>query len=165
MYININTLEQHSEADIRGANPNVSFPYPFVPPEEYAYIFPTPKNYNSATQLAIPAAPELTVLGHWEQRWIIEDIDPAVIAFNSEAARIASVPRAVSRRQLKQALTRAGLRSTVETAVAAGDQDLKDWYNESLEFERNHTEVVSMGISLGVTTRQLDDLWVLAASL
>ena len=34
----------------------------------------------------------------------------------------------VTRRQFKQGLTRIGLRAAVEAAIAAADQDTKDWY-------------------------------------
>ena len=71
----------------------------------------------------------------------------------------------VSRRALKQALTRTGLRASVEAAVALGDQDLKDWYAEALEFERSHESVIAMGVGLGVSEAQLDDLWNLAGTL
>lgn len=83
----------------------------------------------------------------------------------AEAARIAAIPYAVSPRQIRQALTRAGLRAGVEAAVAASDQDTKDWYEFATEFLRSHPEVQALGAVLGVTPRQLDDLWTLAGAL
>lgn len=71
----------------------------------------------------------------------------------------------ISPRQIRMALTRAGLRTAVESAVAAGDQDLKDWYEFSTTFERVNPQVVAMGTALGVSEQQLDDLWALGASL
>lgn len=71
----------------------------------------------------------------------------------------------VSPRQIRQALTRAGLRSQVESAISAGDQDTKDWYEFATEFDRSNPRVVAMGVALGVSTQQLDDLWKLAATL
>lgn len=71
----------------------------------------------------------------------------------------------VSPRQIRQALTRLNLRQGVEAAVAAGDQDLKDWWEFSTEFDRRHPLVAQMGASLGVTADQLDGLWALAGSL
>ena len=71
----------------------------------------------------------------------------------------------ISPRQIRQALTRAGLRVAVEAAVAAGDQDLKDWYEFSTAFERNNAQVTAMGEALGVSESALDDLWALGASL
>lgn len=71
----------------------------------------------------------------------------------------------ISPRQIRQALTRAGLRQLVEGAVAAGDQDLKDWWEFSTSFERSNPQVVAMGAALGQTVQQLDGLWVLGESL
>jgi hypothetical protein len=71
----------------------------------------------------------------------------------------------VSPRQIRQALTRAGLRASVESAVAAGDQDLKDWWEFSTTFERLNPQVTAMGAALGVSDAQLDDLWTLASTL
>ena len=71
----------------------------------------------------------------------------------------------VSPRQIRQALTRAGLRASVESAVAAGDQDIKDWWEFATSFERSNSHVIEMGSALGVTSEQLDGLWTLAAGL
>lgn len=73
--------------------------------------------------------------------------------------------KAVSPRQIRQALTRAGLRTMVEGAVSAGNQDTKDWYEYSTVFERNHPQVEGMGIALGVSSSDLDNLWLLAETL
>ncbi len=71
----------------------------------------------------------------------------------------------VSPRQIRQALTAVGLRSAVEAAVLAGDQDLQDWWQFSTAFERVHPAVVAMGAGLGQTPEQLDSLWLIAGSL
>lgn len=68
-------------------------------------------------------------------------------------------------RQIRQALTRAGLRTAVESAVAAGSQDLKDWYEFSTAFERLNPQVIAMGEALSVSPASLDDLWTLGAQL
>lgn len=75
------------------------------------------------------------------------------------------VPYSVSPRQIRQALTQAGLRSGVEAAVAAGSQDLKDWWEYATAFERQHSMVIAMATGLGVTEQQLDDLFLLAETL
>lgn len=75
------------------------------------------------------------------------------------------VPPPISPRQIRMALSRASLRASVEAAVAAGDQDLQDWYEFSTSFERDHPLVDSMGTALGQTSEQLDALWILGASL
>lgn len=71
----------------------------------------------------------------------------------------------VSPRQIRQALTRAGLRAAVEAAVAAGDQDTKDWWEFSTTFERDHPVVIAMATALGVTESDMDNLWALGLTL
>jgi hypothetical protein len=68
-------------------------------------------------------------------------------------------------RQIRMALSRAGLRTTVEAAVTAGSQDLKDWWEWSQTFERLHPEVVAMGAALGQTDAAMDALWALGVTL
>ena len=91
-----------------------------------------------------------------------------ITAEEAEALRPVPPPAPIapiSPRQIRQALTRAGLRASVEAAVAAGDQDLKDWYEFSTAFERLNPQVTAMGVALGVSASALDDLWTLGASL
>ena len=71
----------------------------------------------------------------------------------------------ISPRQIRQALTRAGLREQVEAAVAAGDQDIKDWWEFATTFERTNPQVIGMGEALSVSPESLDQLWVLGATL
>ncbi len=70
-YINTETNQYpETEASIRAANPNTSFPVPFSPSEKYAYVFPYPQpTFNSVIQTVIEASPEFTSKGVWEQRW------------------------------------------------------------------------------------------------
>lgn len=80
------------------------------------------------------------------------------------------VPASVSPRQIRQALNRiphgdGTLRQAVEAAVAAGDQDLRDWWEFATEFERQNPHVAEMGLTLGKTDAELDDLWRLAVTL
>lgn len=155
-----------TESQIRAANPNTSFGQPFVAPEPYKVVFPAPAPaYNPLTQYPVEDAPVLTVKGHWEQQWNIIDMTTEEVEAKAEAARIAAIPVSVSPRQIRQALTRAGLRAAVEAAVAAGDQDTKDWWEFATDFQRAHPMVIAMGTALNVTPLQLDDLWTLAGSL
>lgn len=74
-------------------------------------------------------------------------------------------PIIVSPRQIRQALTAAGLRSQVEAAVAAGSQDRKDWWEFATAFEENHAMVVGMAQGINVSNGDLHQLFALAASL
>ena len=94
-----------------------------------------------------------------------EIVEADTITWPEPPAPVVPVPESVSPRQIRQALTRAGLRTSVEAAVAAGDQDTKDWYEFATEFRRDNPVVAALGVALGVSDAALDDLWVLAGSL
>jgi hypothetical protein len=73
-YLNTLTLQYPlTERDIREAHPNVSFNEVFTPPDDYAWVFPTPQpNYDQMSQFVILGAPNLTHLGHYEETWTIQ---------------------------------------------------------------------------------------------
>jgi hypothetical protein len=80
------------------------------------------------------------------------------------------VPQQVSPRQIRQALNRVPygngtLRQAVETAVAAGDQDTKDWWTHATVFERQNPQVLAMAQALSVSGVDMDAVWTLADSL
>jgi hypothetical protein len=92
-------------------------------------------------------------------------------ATKAELGALKAVPAAdptdpmVDDLQIRLALNQAGLREAVESAVLAGDQDLKDWWARARRFFRSNERVVAMGETLGVSPQALDDLWALAATL
>lgn len=96
-----------------------------------------------------------------QAEWVQITDSEAVAFIHVQAPPIAPI----SPRQIRQALTRAGLRAAVEAAVAAGDQDLKDWWEFSTAFERLNPQVTAMAAALGVSESALDSLWALGASL
>jgi hypothetical protein len=166
MYIHTQTLEQTTEETIKQGYPSTSFPSPFIPPEVYAYIFPYPKpEHDSTTHYLVPIAPELTNLGHWEERWEVLPRSQEQVDSILESRRLATIPTSVTPRQIRQALTRAGLRASLETTISQSDQDTKDWYEFATEFRRDSPVVAAMGVVLGVSTADLDNLWILAGSL
>ena len=148
--------------------PNINF----KPNEQdYATVRQWSKpSINEITQKVVKAPPAL-VDGIWTQQWqVIEiyatqaEVD-AAIAADVEVKRVAAVPTTVSPRQIRQALSRAGLRTAVEAAVAVGDQDTKDWYEFATEFHRASPVVAALSVALNVDGEALDGLWTLAASL
>lgn len=88
-YINLtDNTYPHTEASIKAAHPQTSFPALFNPPECYAWVFPTPvPDYNPITQYYREIAPVLTSKGHWEQRWEITNLSAEQIASNESAAK------------------------------------------------------------------------------
>lgn len=85
---------------------------------------------------------------------------PSTGAFWEKPASVVLTPR-----QFLQALTKAGLRAAVEAAVAAGSQDLKDWYNRATEFESTHPVLLVMAQTLGKTKADVDALFQMGATL
>ena len=72
-YINTQTLQIHTENEIRALNPNTSFPVPFVPPQVYSLIFPSPPpQYNPVTEVVLEVQPELSPKGNYEQKFSVQ---------------------------------------------------------------------------------------------
>lgn len=96
----------------------------------------------------------------------ITDEEAEIIRAEQEANQPPPPPvTQISPRQIRMAMTQMGLRNAVEAVVAAGDQDLKDWYEFSTFFDRNHPQVLAMATALSVSDAQLDALWALGATL
>ena len=76
------------------------------------------------------------------------------------------VPTQITPRQIRQQLTAIGLRKTVEDLISASDDyDLKDWWNHSQDFQRSHHILKEMGEKLGLTSEQLDEMFIEASKL
>lgn len=67
--------------------------------------------------------------------------------------------------QIRKALNQTGLRSVVESAVAAADQTTRDGWEFATEFRRDDPLLSSMGAALGKTEAEIDALFALARSL
>lgn len=80
------------------------------------------------------------------------------------------VPKSVTRRQARQALLLAGLLDQVPLKIAAIADDTArglaqiEWADSQV-FERDRPLLISLATQLGLTTGQLDDLFVQAAEL
>lgn len=71
----------------------------------------------------------------------------------------------VSPWQIRKALNATGLRSAVESAVAAGDTTVQDAWHYATEFRRDNPLVNQLGAALGKTEADLDNLFELAQTL
>jgi len=74
-------------------------------------------------------------------------------------------PKVVSMRQARLALLQANLLSSVEEAVAAGNETDKISWEYATEVKRTDALVISFSASLNLSEQQLDDLFRLAATL
>jgi hypothetical protein len=74
-YINLQTHQVSTEHEIRAAYPNTSFPTPFTI-DGYAVVFDAPQpTYNKYTQTIAQGIPVETIKGHWEQTWVVLDLN------------------------------------------------------------------------------------------
>ncbi len=115
--------------------------------------------------------------------WVLVDAVPTladgehavVAAFGRVEIRSGARPvphvEKVTRRQFLQGLTRLGLRTPV-TAWRAGldpadpaEQDLIDWYDASLHFERANPHLIAMSGTFGLTTAQVDAAFAMMSGL
>lgn len=95
--------------------------------------------------------------GVWRQTWIVEPIPPA------------PVPGEVTRRQAKIVLSRAGLLSKADVAIAAmegqpGEEARIDWADAST-FRRDNPLIAGMASALGLSDDQVDTLFRQAAQI
>ena len=80
-----------------------------------------------------------------------------------QARRARIVP--VTPWQIRKALNQLGLREQVETAVAAGNQDVKDAWEFATEFVRTDPLVAVIQAVLGKTDEEVDALFILGSTL
>lgn len=81
-----------------------------------------------------------------------------------------AVPTSVTRRQARQALLLAGKLQLVEPAIAAIPDEMQrtmvqiEW-DDSLHFERNRPTLMALASALGMSSSDLDNLFITAAGL
>ena len=87
-----------------------------------------------------------------------------------DAAIAPKVPQKVTRRQARQALLLAGLLASVQPAIdAIADATerglMQIWWDDSLDFERSNSALITMATALGLDSAAIDSLFVTAATL
>ena len=80
-------------------------------------------------------------------------------------AASSAVPDKVSAAQARIALLRAGLLAPVEAAIKAGGGEIEIWFEYATEWHRDNVYISTLGSQLKLTDRQLDELFILAASI
>lgn len=92
--------------------------------------------------------------------WINAGNEPRILDYPT-----AAVPQEVSMRQAQQALLQEGMLDTVEQVVAQADRAIQiDWY-KGQTVRRDWPALIVVQSLLGMTDRQIDELFVLAESL
>jgi len=88
------------------------------------------------------------------------------VALQESCERIkarANVPLKVTAAQARQALSQAGLLNQVKATIEAyNDEQISIWFDHALEWYRQSPYVLGMGLELGLTEQQVDNLFILA---
>lgn len=71
----------------------------------------------------------------------------------------------VSPWQIRKALNATGMRAAVEAAVEVADQVTRDAWEFAQEFRRDNPLIAAIGVAMGKTDEEIDQLFELAASL
>lgn len=175
-YINTTTKQTYTEQELRLLFSNTSFPTPFIAPDGYEVVFPAPqREHNPVTQRVREVQPVLTPKGHWEEQWeVIELFDTQAekdyaIAADLEAKRLASVPASVTMRQARLALRSAGLLESINATLASlpspQKEDAEIEWEYSQEVQRHNGFIPVVAAALGMTDKQIDDLFIAASLL
>jgi hypothetical protein len=182
-YINTKTQEVMTESTIKASTPNTSYPSPFVPPEVYSPVFNAPRPvYDDITQVVILDKPLLTTKGHYEQQWKVtarfteytNDKGEVVTKLQQEnaaveAKRLASVPASIAMAQARAILIIAGHMDTVLSALAnitgVEGKLARSKFEFSVTVQRNDPLTQAMKDILGLTSLEMDDLFIRASKL
>lgn len=76
-----------------------------------------------------------------------------------------AVPSEITPAQAKIALSRAGKLAAVEAAATAAGGETLIWWNEALSFRRDHPAITAMGTAVGMTSSDIDALFVSAVGI
>lgn len=95
----------------------------------------------------------------------ISTADFASVQAAQAAAAVAVVPSTVTPFQAKAALLQAGLLDTVKAAIASAPAITQLAWSDATEFTRDSPTIVTMAGALGLTSAQVDALFVAAAAI
>ena len=132
-------------------------------PEVLAYLYPGIDFMQECRLQDDGTGPYIAFWSRSEPQPTQEEINAAELPAQIAIERAAIKP--INATQIRIALNQLGLRNRVEEAVAAGSQDLKDWWEFSVNLYRDHPLVVSMAVALGLPPEQVDALWLVAAAI
>ena len=171
--------KEYTEREVRAEYKNTSFPKPFDGTKVgYVYVLPTAKPETTELQIAVRDGVEV-IDGNTVQKWKVEDMfsdytdEEGVLHTKleqEEAYTLAqfkqTVPKTITMRQTRLALIQAGLLDTINNAVANGtDEVMKVEWEYADEVKRDWDNLNTITTGLGMTERQVDDLFILAGTL
>lgn len=128
--------------------------------DDYAMVYNSEiPQYDKATQMCVEVQPEL-INGTYFRRYVLKNKSAEQVAKEQKD----SVPTVITPRQARLALLQATLLDELE-ALLVTNREMQIWWEYSLDIQRNHEHIITMGSALGLTEAQLDDLFILGATL
>jgi hypothetical protein len=176
MYIQLETMKEITESEIRSLYPNTSFPTPFTLPEGFAVVFPTPSPTVTELQVAIRDGVEVDSKGNYVEKWLVKDmfsdytVDEVVVTKAEQEAKYladkakALVPKEVTMRQARLALLDAGLLDDINTLLSQ-DERAKIMWEYATAVYRDEALVSQMQLATGMSDDQIDVLFIEASKL
>lgn len=130
-------------------------------------IFPMYNTSNSKLLDVPPPVPFVPNAWKWDeatQTWLEHDSAAIEVVRNPPPPPVV-IPQSITPRQIRLQLTAMGLRQQVEDLVATQPLATKDWWEFSLSYERNNQMLVDTATRFGLTSEQLDQLFIEASKL
>lgn len=130
-------------------------------------IFPMYNTSNSKLLDVPPPVPFVPNAWKWDeatQTWLEHD-SAAIEAVRNPPPPPVVIPQSITPRQIRLQLTAMGLRQQVEDWVAAQTIDIKDWWEFSTVFERNNQKLIDAAAIFGLTSKQIDQMFIEASKL
>jgi hypothetical protein len=85
--------------------------------------------------------------------------------YTIEVSDYVYVPQVITGRQARLALNHFSLRDAVEAAIASADQNTKDEWEYANEIRRDWASLIAMATAIGITSEQLDELFIYGGGL
>jgi hypothetical protein len=128
--------------------------------EEYAVVYNSEiPQYDKVTQMCVEIAPVKIDDSYFRAYELVAKSDKQIAD-----ERKASTPKQVTPRQLRLQLLKDGLLDDVETACA-NSREMQIWFEYVTVFEREHKMVTQMAEQFGLTSEQVDTLFIEANKL
>ncbi len=162
-YIQRETEEVVQYHELQGIYPNRGInPDGTITIFEHSFIFGSPKpSYDEDTQKVVEVTAEL-VEGKYYQAYEVVELAQEEI----EVIYQATVPQVISMRQARLALLQMNLLDTVDNAIANGtDEIMKIEWEYSQELKRDWDSLNTMTTALGMSSTDVDGLFMLGLTL
>jgi hypothetical protein len=172
MYIQLETMKEVTESEVRVLYPNTSFPTPFVAPEGFAVVFPTPSPTVTELQVAVRDGVEVDSKGNYVEKWAVRDMftdTEEKTKAEQEAEYLAAkakalVPASITPRQARLKLLEVGLLDELEAVITTNRAWQIEW-EYATEVKRDSPLIDAVATQAGLTEEQIDQMFKEASKL